>query len=560
MPSGTTVPATSRACTSRRNDSVAQQGTHAKQLGIVGGLGLSVGGQNAVSESSQQHSLIEEASPRDEAAPEQNQQGREQGWVQWTDRGKIYLSRHEKNVFVLEGTSNSGFAACRYTGSEKELQHQRTGSYSLTAELKSVPIEASGDRGEIYVLLDALEVCDLSSGCDFVGIKLSFSGRELRVEARHKTQVRTLFSLPNVLMLRHNNYVSLRVELSRTRISSVVLNGVTLVQNLALPDDPQRTKQSSREQLPSIGIATYGKSRVFLRRFKVDAAAAAALSNNDQQQSRQVAEQNQGAPQGGSGSHLTSSSSTSTPTARDTTSCKALVVAPPSVGAHCSTLAAPYGVFRSPELKGPSRALEAPIGPTSSATPVLEELELCAIIERDLLLKHCPASDGGDAAGSASKGGVAFDDIGGLENAKTAINEAVVLPLLVPEFFTGIRKPIRGVLLFGAPGTGKTMLAKAVASTATQSVAFFNCSCATLTSKWRGESEKLLRALFAMARARHPSILFFDEVDSLLSQRGASAEHEASRRFKSEFLMSSAIPEMKIGHPLFSAPVTHPGT
>merc|ERR1719310_2716498 len=131
---------------------------------------------------------------------------------------------------------------------------------------------------------------------------------------------------------------------------------------------------------------------------------------------------------------------------------------------------------------------------------------------------------------------VSFDDIGGLEDAKRAMNEAVVLPLLIPEFFTGLRKPWKGVLLFGPPGTGKTMLAKAVASIA-ENVTFFNCSVATLTSKCRGESEKLLRALFTVARAKAPSILFFDEMDSLLGQRGSTAEHEASRRFKSEFLI-----------------------
>lgn len=130
--------------------------------------------------------------------------------------------------------------------------------------------------------------------------------------------------------------------------------------------------------------------------------------------------------------------------------------------------------------------------------------------------------------------GVTFDDIASLGPAKRLLNEAVTLPLLIPEYFTGIREPWKGVLLFGPPGTGKTLLARAVSSM--NDVTFFGCSSATLTSKWRGEGEKLVRCLFAMARHYAPSILFFDEVDALVSRRGESGEHEASRRFKSELL------------------------
>ncbi|XP_065063353.1 spastin-like [Rhopilema esculentum] len=131
--------------------------------------------------------------------------------------------------------------------------------------------------------------------------------------------------------------------------------------------------------------------------------------------------------------------------------------------------------------------------------------------------------------------GVSFNDIGGIDNAKRILKEIVILPTIRPELFTGLRAPAKGVLLFGPPGNGKTLLAKAVATEA-QSV-FFNISVASLTSKWMGESEKLVRAMFAVARELQPAIVFMDEVDSILKERSES-EHESSRRLKTEFLVS----------------------
>ncbi|XP_058737231.1 uncharacterized protein LOC131609535 [Vicia villosa] len=129
---------------------------------------------------------------------------------------------------------------------------------------------------------------------------------------------------------------------------------------------------------------------------------------------------------------------------------------------------------------------------------------------------------------------VRWDDVGGLEKAKQALMEMVILPTKRRDLFTGLRRPARGLLLFGPPGNGKTMLAKAVASES--EATFFNVTAASLTSKWVGEAEKLVRTLFMVATSRQPSVIFIDEIDSIMSTRTAN-ENEASRRLKSEFLI-----------------------
>ena len=127
-----------------------------------------------------------------------------------------------------------------------------------------------------------------------------------------------------------------------------------------------------------------------------------------------------------------------------------------------------------------------------------------------------------------------FDDVAGLQDAKRSIMEMVIWPMQRPELFTGLRAVPKGMLLFGPPGTGKTLIGRAIASSS--GATFFSISASSLMSKWIGESEKLVRTMFAVAGHKEPSVVFIDEVDSLLSQR-SSDENEASRRLKTEFLV-----------------------
>eukprot|EP00696_Hemimastix_kukwesjijk_P010699 gnl/Hemi2/23450_TR7860_c0_g8_i1.p1 gnl/Hemi2/23450_TR7860_c0_g8~~gnl/Hemi2/23450_TR7860_c0_g8_i1.p1 ORF type:complete len:445 (-),score=46.59 gnl/Hemi2/23450_TR7860_c0_g8_i1:73-1407(-) len=134
------------------------------------------------------------------------------------------------------------------------------------------------------------------------------------------------------------------------------------------------------------------------------------------------------------------------------------------------------------------------------------------------------------------KPNVKWDDVAGLESAKDALREAVILPIKFPHIFTGKRKPWRAILLFGPPGTGKSYLAKAVATEANST--FFSISSSDLVSKWQGESERLVKQLFELARENKPSIVFIDEIDSLCSARSDS-ESESARRIKTEILVQT---------------------
>jgi SpoVK/Ycf46/Vps4 family AAA+-type ATPase len=131
---------------------------------------------------------------------------------------------------------------------------------------------------------------------------------------------------------------------------------------------------------------------------------------------------------------------------------------------------------------------------------------------------------------------VSFKDIGGLDDIIEDLRESVLYPLTVPGLFTHhstLLQAPKGVLLYGPPGCGKTMLAKALA--AESSANFINIKMSTIMDKWFGESNKLVAAIFSLAQKLQPCIIFVDEIDSFLRER-QSSDHEITSMLKAEFM------------------------
>lgn len=148
---------------------------------------------------------------------------------------------------------------------------------------------------------------------------------------------------------------------------------------------------------------------------------------------------------------------------------------------------------------------------------------------------------------------VTFEQIVGLEDVKTIVKEAVLFPLKFADFFDkGLIDTWSGVLFFGPPGTGKTHLAKAVATEC--GTTFFNISASSIISKYHGESEKMVRILFELARHNAPSTIFLDEIDAIMTRRSSDfGQHEASRRLKTELLiqMDGLLSAGSVGQKVF---------
>ena len=180
------------------------------------------------------------------------------------------------------------------------------------------------------------------------------------------------------------------------------------------------------------------------------------------------------------------------------------------------------------------QVLDKPVEPTGGAKGGAAELKKKKDPEDDKDEENKKLEDALSSAIVTEKPNVHWDDVSGLEMAKEGLKEAVILPIRFPQLFDETRQPWRGILLYGPPGTGKSFLAKACATECEGT--FFSVSSSDLVSKWMGESERLVKQLFKMAREKKPSIVFIDEVDSLCGSR-SEGENDSTRRIKTEFLV-----------------------
>ncbi|KAK4237215.1 oligomeric complex COG6-domain-containing protein [Achaetomium macrosporum] len=321
----------------------------------------------------------------------------------------------------------------------------------------------------------------------------------------------------NALVLRDN---SERHSPARERIAS---------RRTTPPQTPQTSKLKNLSDTDA-GLSEAGKSRFTEK----NTASDPAMSSRRSASERLSARKTKGATsttEGGSGTNETRSGLASPPSA--------------DISLSFNTTARPSRrQGSSGRQTGASLVIDSQAESSDSSTSIEDEqispAHLWKKRKADLLMKIPPGVEPQAAKQILNEiivqgDEVHWSDIAGLEVAKNALRETVVYPFLRPDLFMGLREPAKGMLLFGPPGTGKTMLARAVATESKST--FFSISASSLVSKYLGDSEKLVRALFALAKMLAPSIIFVDEIDSLLSQRSGSGEHESMRRIKTEFLI-----------------------
>uniref|UniRef100_A0A0K0E0R8 AAA domain-containing protein n=1 Tax=Strongyloides stercoralis TaxID=6248 RepID=A0A0K0E0R8_STRER len=180
--------------------------------------------------------------------------------------------------------------------------------------------------------------------------------------------------------------------------------------------------------------------------------------------------------------------------------------------------------------------VEVPVNILSDA-PKIDPVEGKSSEAGDDFMASLPAdvADVLNACISESHSTTTWDSVVGLDDVKKCLFLNVKVAPQFKNIFKGIRQPLRTFLLYGPPGTGKTLIGKALANECGRK--FLMVSPSIITSKWRGDSEKLIKYLFEMAGHFAPSVLFFDELDGFCMKRGSKTEHEATRRFMSEFLV-----------------------